>query len=367
MDRLRVAIDGHVVGRRQTGNETYIVNLADALADRDDVEPILFMDADATWPTASAMRFERLRSRTPFLRVPLELPIRARRTGAELLHVQYVAPPIPRLPIVTTIHDVSFEDLEGAFPAITTLRLKATVRLAAMRSSAVIASSSFTRDRILDHYGIDPSRVHVALLGVHPQWRPLGPAERAALLAPLMLPNQFVLAVGNVHPRKNLPRLIRAMQRVRSAGGDLELVLVGQRLWRAGDLDKAIAEVGASDWVRFTGYVSSDILRALYGAATLVAYPSLYEGFGLPVLEAMACGAPVVASATTSIPEVAGDAGVLVDPTDTEALASAIAAVATDQPFRERLRRASLDRAAQFTWEACAEATVGAYRAALIG
>jgi glycosyltransferase involved in cell wall biosynthesis len=362
---MRVAIDGHVVGRRQTGNETYIVSLAEALADRADMDPRVYIDEGAEWP-GSAVRLDHLRVRTPFLRVPFELPMRAARSGAQLLHVQYVAPPVSRIPVVTTIHDISFEDLEGAFPRRTELRLRVSVRLSARRSAMVIASSSYTRERLLERYGLRPEKVHVAPLGVHPKWRPVADEEREALTAPLNLPRRFAMAVGNLHPRKNLPRLIRAMARARASGAsDLGLVLVGQRLWRAEDVDAAIREVGDAAWIHVTGYVPSDVLRAIYGTATVVVYPSLYEGFGLPVLEAMACGAPVVASNTTSIPEVAGDAAVLVDPLDVDALATAILGVATRQDVRDRLRLAAGARAAEFTWARCADATVRAYRAAL--
>ncbi|HYO41938.1 MAG TPA: glycosyltransferase, partial [Candidatus Limnocylindrales bacterium] len=193
---VRIALDAHVVGRHQTGNETYVIELAGALAARSDVDLVAFLDASAEWP-GSPVAIDRLRIGTPFLRLPLELPYRAARSGAQLLHVQYVVPPVTMVPLVTTIHDISFEDLRDAFPRRTELRLKATVRFAARRSRAVIASSSYTRDRILDRYGLDPANVHVAPLGVGAGWHPVPPAEREALLAPLGLPPRFAMAVGN--------------------------------------------------------------------------------------------------------------------------------------------------------------------------
>ena len=363
---IRPALDAHVVGRRKTGNETYVVNLASALARRPDVQPLAYVDAGVIWPLPDGPETRELRWRAPFLRIPVELPIRARRDHCDLLHVQYVAPPIARMPIVTAIHDVSFEDVPGLFPRRTELRLKLSVRFSARRSQAVITISEFTRSRIAHHYHMDPDRIVVTPLAVGAQWRSMPKDEALARLADLSLPASFVLAVGNLHPRKNIPRLVRAVAAARRAGaGDLHLVLAGQRWWRIGEIDRAIEEESAGNWVHFLGYVDDSSLLALYSCADVVAYPSLYEGFGLPVLEALACGAVVVASNTTAIPEVAGDAALLVDPQDVTAMADAIATAITDEETRARLRRAAPLQTARFTWDRCADLTVGAYRTAL--
>ena len=363
---IRVALDAHVVGRRKTGNETYIVNLAEALAELDDVAPIVYLDAGTPWPRPSPIERRDLHWRAPQLRLPLELPFRAKRDGAQLLHVQYVAPPIARLPVITAIHDVSFEDISGAFSRPTQIRLKVSIRLSARRSAAVVTLSEFSRSRIIHHYGIDPDRVFVTPLGVDSRWRRLAPEQVASRLNGMSLPKQFVLAVGNLHPRKNIPRLIHAVSRTRGLGaGDLHLVLAGQPAWRAEEIDAAIDEVGGASWVHKLGYVDFDLLVALHSAAHVVAYPSLYEGFGLPVVEAFACGAVVVASSTTSIPEVAGNAAILVDPTSVDEMADGLGKAATDQRLRARLQEAGLARAREFTWHRCAEATVEAYRLAL--
>lgn len=363
---IRVALDAHVVGRRKTGNETYMINLVEALAGLDGVAPIVYLDAGTAWPRASHIERRDLRWRAPQLRLPFELPFRAKRDGAQLLHVQYVAPPFARLPVVTAIHDVSFEDMTGMFSRPTQLRLKVSIRLSALRSAAVVTLSEFSRSRIAHHYGIDPDRIVVTPLGVDSRWRHLEPELVASHLSGLRLPDRFVLAVGNLHPRKNIPRLIQALAWVRDQGaGDLHLVLAGQPAWRAGEVDVAIDQMGGASWVHKLGYVDDDVLVALHSTADVVAYPSLYEGFGLPVLEALACGSIIVASSTTSIPEVAGDAAILVDPMSVEAIAAGLSKAATDRQLRAHLRKAGPARARAFTWRRCAEATVDAYRLAL--
>jgi glycosyltransferase involved in cell wall biosynthesis len=364
--RLRVGLDAHVVGRRMTGNETYAVNLGTALAERDDVDALAYVDAGTGWPPGlTAPELRPLRLRAPQLRIPLELPYRARADRVDLLHVQYVAPLVSP-PLVTAIHDISFEDIPGLFSRRTTARLKVAVRLSAKRSAAVVTLSEFTRSRILHHYGLDPSRVFVTPAGVGARWSRIEPAETTRRLLDLDRPRAYVLAVGNLHPRKNIPRLIRAVAKVRRrASPDLGLVLAGQPGWRGDEVHRAIADAGGDGWVVLTGYVSDERLEALYNDAAVVAYPSLYEGFGLPVAEALAIGAVVVASNATSIPEVAGDAALLVDPRDDDAIADALERALSDEPLRARLRSAGPARAAQLTWQSCADATVTAYRWAL--
>ena len=349
-----------------TGNETYIVNLADALARRADAAPLAYLDRGKDWPHPEGPVLRHLRWRAPYLRIPVELPWRARRDGADLLHVQYVAPPLSRLPVVAAIHDVSFEDVPDLFRRRTELRLKASVRLTVRRSASIITISEFTRSRIAFHYHMDPDSIHVTPLGVDGRWRRLAVDDAAGALNSLDLPANFVLAVGNLHPRKNIARLVRAVAAARRAGvGELHLVLAGQQSWRADEVDHAITLVDGERWVRRLGFVDDTALVALHTAATAVAYVSLYEGFGLPVLEALACGAVVVASSTTAVPEVAGDAAVLVDPASDDAVTAGLIRATTDAGLRKRLGVAGPTRAAAFTWDACASATMAAYRAAL--
>jgi glycosyltransferase involved in cell wall biosynthesis len=367
-----VALDAHTVGRKQTGNERYVVELGNALATRADVDLVAYLDRDQLWPSDAgpAPTIRHLRFRQPQLRIPIELPIRARRDGADLLHVAYVAPPVAGVRLVTAVHDVSFEDMPGVLPLSTSLRLRLMVRLAARRSAAVVTGSEFTRGRLIELFGLDPDRVHAVPYGVGSRWRPLSAGERDARLTSRRLPARFALFVGAPSPRKNLGRLIDAVAALRGADfADLELVVAGPVLGRAGGaaVVGALARNEASRWVHFLDYVSDDELHALYCRADVVAYPSLYEGFGFPVLEALACGAAVVASSTTAVPEVAGDAALLVDPADANAIRDGLARVLSDDELRRQLQLAGPARAARFTWAACAAGTVDVYRRALAG
>ncbi len=363
---IRVAIDAHVVGRRQTGNERYIVGLVDALAQRADVQPLVYLDGGVEWPGRSRPAIRTLRSRHRAVRLPVDLPRQAIRDRADLLQVQYVRPPISPVPVVSVVHDISFEDMPAAFPTAMRLRLAVTVRHAILTSALVLTGSEFTRSRILERYRVRDERVVATPYGIDDAWREPPSEEDLASVRALVPDAPFVAAIGNVHPRKNIPRLVRAVHMARHAGAwDLRLVLVGQRSWQASAVDAAIRELDAASWISWTGYVGDGQLRALYGLAAVVAYPSLYEGFGFPVGEAMASGAMVVAARSSSIPEVAGGGALLFDPGSDEDLADSICRAVSDDALRTQLRAAGLRRAAELTWVRTAEATVAAYRLVL--
>ena len=354
---IRVAFDAHVVGRQLTGNETYAVGLGTALARRPDIDLTVLLDRGVTWPLdggeasdgAAAGRttsIVQLRSRRPQVRIPIELPVRARQARADILHVQYVVPPVigRTTRLAVAVHDLSFEDLPASFRASTRWRLRASVRTAVRRADVILALTEFTRDRILERYDPPPARVVVAPAGVDERFRPVDADGRAAArerLADLGLPRRFVLHVGDLVPRKNVPRLAEAIGRLRTVHDDLGLVLAGKpgrdapRVLAAA---KAAHGDDAATWVHALGYVGADRLLDLYAAADVVAYPSLYEGFGLPALEAMATGAVLVTSDQGAVAEVVADAALTTDVADPAALAEALDRALTDADLRCRLR-----------------------------
>ena len=334
---------------------------------------LAYVNRGVAWPAdyQPVPALAALRLRAPQLRIPLELPIRARRDHLDLLHVTYVAPPMAGLPLVTTIHDLSFEDHPEFFRRATRLRLRTLVRLAARRSAAVIAISQFTRERLIDVYSLAPERVHHVPVGVGRQWQPMDVSQAARLLEPLgvTVGSRFVAAVGTAHPRKNLARVIAAVGMVRESQPALQpalqLVLCGPFGPEEPAIAAAIRDARGAGWVSVPGYVTDEVLRALYSTSSAVVFASLYEGFGLPVLEAMACGATVVASSTTATREAAGEAAVTIDPTDTASIAAGIRTAIEDESLRGTLREQTREHLKGFDWDATAAATVDVYRVAL--
>jgi alpha-1,3-rhamnosyl/mannosyltransferase len=294
---------------------------------------------------------------------PLVAGGRARRLGAQLLHASGPFWPRARgIPLVLTLHDALPWRFPELFTRLNVLQQRTVVAAAARRAARVLVGSEHTARELTELVGVAPQRIVVTPYGVDPRFRPTA-RDPAWLERRFGIRGPYVLAVGTLEPRKNLGTLLRAFARVRGQDAQHALVLVGGRGWRDAPLERALAGAGAG--VVRAGRVSDDELVRLYGSAACFAFPSRYEGFGLPVLEAMACGAPVVAGDRTSLPEVVGDAGLLVDPDDEEALASALRRVLTDPELAADLRQRGLARSAAFSWDRCAELTVAVYRAAL--
>ena len=294
----------------------------------------------------------------------------ARRRGCHLLHFPgSMGPLTTRFPIVVTIHDVMPIRFPELFrPWFRTYARVVMPRLARV-ARAVITVSQAAKAEMVECLGVAPERVVVIPHGVDRRFTPLQPDDSAAdaIGRRYGLPPAYVLAVGSVEPRKNLPRLLEAVRllRDRAETRDVALVHAGPEGFRPEEVGRTVQRLDLDGAARFLGYVPTEDLRVLYGRARALVYPSLWEGFGLPVLEAMACACPVVTSDVSSLPEVAGGAAQLVDPQSSEAIAAAIARVWSDGSLRADLARRGLAHAAGFTWEAAARATVAVYDAAL--
>lgn len=368
----RIAIDAHMVGSRETGNETYVRNLVQGLAQlpgREDYRLYLAEASAAGEALARQVGFpwRRLTPGTPWLRVPLTMPLAAAQDRLDLLHVNYHAPPVCPCPVIVTIHDLAFHFFPSAFSPRDLIILSLLVPLSARRARWVIAVSEHTRQDLIRVYNLPPTKIKVTYEAANASFRPVqDPILLSRIRASYRIAGPYILGVGNLQPRKNLPRLIAAFARLRREQAiPHQLVLVGQKAWRNHTITAAIASAGVQEEVILTGYVPDDDLPLLYSGADLFVYPSLYEGFGLPVLEAMACGTPVVTSRTSSLPEVAGDAAWLVDPLDTEELVQAIGELLSDPGKREELRQRGLARSRTFSWLETARQSRALYEAAL--
>lgn len=368
---MHIGIDAHALGARQGGNETYIRNLILALAqiDQENQYTLYFGEAEAarSWSGEFPNFKTRLIPRpAPIVRVPLALAFEIRRRPVDVLHVQYTAPPFCPVPVVTTIHDLAFEHFPETFTRRGSAQLKLTVRRTARKSAHILTVSEYSRQDILRTYGLPENQVTVTHNGCEAYLIPeqSGAPTPAAVMEKLGIKREYLLAVGSLQPRKNLIRLIQAFVQLRKKFPDQkpQLVIAGRKLWLYKDILASIAQQELSDDVIVTDYVTDEELRCLYKSAVALVYPSIFEGFGLPPLEAMACGTPVIASNTSSLPEVVGDAGILVDPYDIDSICDAMARILREVDLRSRLSLEGLRRAPAFSWQNAASRTLEVYR-----
>ena len=361
-----VLLDADTVGRGRTGDETYTVNLLrelPAAAPELAFACALREPADLPPDVPAAVRRLRLDVASPYRRIPFAFPALARREDAALAHTHYFVSPRLSCPAVVTVHDISYARAPELFSR-RDRSLFGLVRGSVRRAARVIAVSEFTRADVCERYGLDAAKVVAIPNGVGAAFRPVADAS-ARVRDRFGIARPYVLCVGALQPRKNVPLAIEAYARLVGRGTECELVVAGGD--RGGRLDvlDAILRTRLTGRVHLVGHVEDEALPALYSGARALVFPSLYEGFGLPALEAMACGTPVVASNTTGLAEAVGDAGLTVDPRDADGLADALRRVIDDPALHERLVAAGSARAAQFTWARAAVATAGVYREAL--
>ncbi len=273
-------------------------------------------------------------------------------------------PSVRRCKSIVTIHDVIPLTHPEFMPAEAGRALVHKLKASAERADAIITDSGFAKTEIVELLNVPEEKVTVIYIGAAPILRPLqDQIEIDRVSKRYGISGAYFLFVGNIEPRKNLETLIRAAAQVRrSTGRRCSLVIAGHKDWCFDTLAAVVRELNAENWIIFPGVVDGEDLPSLYSGAELFVFPSLAEGFGIPIIEAMACGTPVVASNRTSIPEIAGDAALLVDPTDTNALAGAIQSVLCDPMVRQALVERGLDRSRHFSWERTASETLDLYR-----
>ncbi len=370
---MRIALDATAVPRQMAGAGVYTYQLACTLAKSPGDHELVVLGRPDLFAGVAGLRVVPVEPQTPARRLLWEqtlLPSLLERLDADVLHSPHHHTPLVgwravagrgRLRRVVTFHDVTFLLLPQRYPVLRRLYMEAVTRTSARVADAIICPSQAVRRDIVDRLGVSPEQVLAIPEAAGPQYRPIDVAGQRQARERYHLPERFILSVGSLEPGKNRTRLIAAIARLRNQQQSSPLIVIGQPAWGYQRDFDLVERLGLRDQVRFLGYVPDSDMPAIYSAATVFAFPSLYEGFGLPVLEAMACGAPVITSAAGATAEVAGDAALLIDPRDTDAIASTLARGLSDGGLRADLTRKGFDRAAEFSWERTARETLSVY------
>lgn len=351
----RILFDAHQLGRRQTGNETYVRELLRALRGHPDFEVTAAIEAGQRAEGVLAPPVRLLQVPSHGIGRLAAMTMFARRERVDVVHSIYFRPPTTRRPSVVTIHDISFEFFPQFFSRGALVRDRTLVRASARAATRVITVSETSRRDLIQRYGLPEERVVAIPNGVGPQFRP---ASSGGQRLEQRGGRPFtVLAVGTLQPRKNLLRLVDALSIV-ARRVPIRLRVVGPDGHQAAAIRERLTSSVETDVV---GWLDDDQLAAEYRSADLFVYPSIYEGFGLPVVEAMASGTPVVTTTGGSLPEVAGDAAIVVEPHDVAALATAIERVLQDRDLALLLRERGLIRASSFSWQESARRHLAVY------
>ncbi len=368
--RVRIGIDATALPLQRTGVANYVFGLLGGLAavDREHAYVVFAKRAHIAQLGIDRPNFQFVPIDLPSrgLRLAWEqavLPRHTRTHRLDVLHSPHYTMPLRRAArAVVTFCDMTFLLYPELHQAVKRAYFPAMMRWSARHADRLITISESTRDDLARLWGVDPGRMTAIPLAAGAEYRPAAPEAIAAACARHGLrPGGYVVYVGVLEPRKNVDALVAAFGLAAERLQGLDLVIAGKRGWMYDRIFAQVEALGLAHRVRFTGYVAQADLPGLYGGARLLVYPSRYEGFGLPVLEAMACGVPVVTTNVSSMPEVAGDAALLVDPDDVAGLAAAIVRLVDDPALARELARRGRERAAGFSWERCAEETRRVY------
>lgn len=369
---MRFGIFVVMAGRNAGGPETYEHGLVRALAALDQNNEYHIFSLNHTAAASFCLTQENIYHHVlwPNIRwcsVPISLPITLLRNKVELFHATYVPPPFSPVGYVFTLHDMIMFTHPELYPPAILWRLKKLILRGLQRARLVLCVSQYTQDSIAETFHVPPERLMTVYHGVREFFRPIALDQTRRILKQRHhIDYPYLLFVGSFVPRKNIIRILTAFYRFRhEVKSDLKLVLVGQKAWGAEEVTKTIGQWQLEDHVVELNYIADHDLPILYSGAEMLVFPSLDEGFGFPVLEAMACGTPVLTSNLSSLPEVAGGAALLADPYSIEDIASNMYTLFSDSTLRALLRAKGLERAKFFTWQRTAQQTLEAYERAI--
>lgn len=353
---MRIGFNAQIISSPDAGVAIYARNLLKALAEISAPDEILAFGSESqlSADTLSKLRMIRAPSgRRGWLRVAWEqtmLPFRGWQHGVDVMfYPDHTAPLLKKFcPVIVTIHDVAFLAYPHTFRPLRRMYKSFAIQRSIHQADAIVVVSEATKRECLEYLNVDDAKLHVIHNGLDPYFSVV--KDRTKLQdarRKYTLPERYILFVGTLEPRKNVAGLLQAFARLSE---DVKLVIVGMRGWLYKDVFRLVKELNIHDRVNFLGHVPYGDLLYLYNLAELFVYPSLYEGFGFPPLEAMACGVPVITSNSSSIPEVVGDGAILIDPRDTDSLAKAMRELLENSTLRQALKQRGLLRAREFTW-----------------
>lgn len=374
---MRVGIDGRALTGRYTGDRTYWMNLVRGLlrlseSGSEEMQYVVYTRVpipEGELPSHPNLKVRLVPAANDRLWTLATFPVALRHDGVDIAHTQYTTPLRSHCPVITTVHDISFRLYPEWFPRKHRVLLNLSVPPSINRAAKVITVSESSRRDILRVYGVQPDKVVAVPLAAGPEFTPLPSAEARDHVAQAFgIHDPFILFVGVLQPRKNVGLLLQAFAEARKeVQTPHKLVLTGKRGWAADDLERQVSRLKLNDTVIFTDYIPDSELPALYSAADAMTFPSLYEGFGLPPLEAMACGAPTVVSDSPAMPEVVGDGAWVLPAMDHKSWAYALARLMTDEAVRAKWSARGVSRAADYSWDETARRTLQVYERCLAG
>ena len=362
---MRFSVDAHAIGRHLTGNEAYVRNLLNGFAKLDKFsEFITYLSVEGVSNLIPARFTQRTVANNPFLRLGYDLSAKLRQDRPDLIHVQYTAPLACPVPVVVSIHDISYLERPEFFTTARSLQLRYTVHRTIKSASRILTLSDFSRRHIERAYNLTDGKVIVVPAAVSSSFRQISRESAIAHVKKnFKITSPFLLTVGDLQPRKNPLGMIKAFDELLNAHPDLphDLVFVGNDTWFSSRVRQAAEKSRFHGRIHFTGYVDENDLLQFYNACEIFVFPTFYEGFGIPILEAMACGRAVACANVTAIPEVADAAALLFNPESTAEMVRAMRDLLVDRELRERMERLGIQNAALFSWDRTAQKTLEVY------